>query len=83
RVMAATGRSGVALVETKLDLYLDSLCLVKAGQPLPFDWGEAIKALDRKEVSFVLDLNLGNASAAAWGCDLSEEYVKINSQYTT
>jgi glutamate N-acetyltransferase/amino-acid N-acetyltransferase len=30
-----------------------------------------------------LELNLGTASATAWGCDLSEEYVTINSAYTT
>jgi glutamate N-acetyltransferase / amino-acid N-acetyltransferase len=30
-----------------------------------------------------VDLNLGQHSASAWGCDLSEEYVVINSEYTT
>jgi len=28
-------------------------------------------------------LNLGDGRATAWGCDLSEEYVTINSEYTT
>jgi len=30
-----------------------------------------------------LDLGLGEASATAWGCDLTEEYVRINAEYTT
>jgi glutamate N-acetyltransferase/amino-acid N-acetyltransferase len=30
-----------------------------------------------------LKLNAGGAAATAWGCDLSEEYVTINSEYTT
>jgi len=28
-------------------------------------------------------LNLGDGRATAWGCDLSEEYVTINSAYAT
>jgi glutamate N-acetyltransferase/amino-acid N-acetyltransferase len=34
-------------------------------------------------MSFVLNLNMGSGSAVAWGCDLTEDYVKINSYYTT
>lgn len=83
RILAAAGRSGVAIEETKIDLYLGSLCLLKAGRPQPFIREEAVKLLDKKEVSVVLHLNLGNGTATAWGCDLSEEYVTINSQYTT
>jgi N-acetylglutamate synthase/N-acetylornithine aminotransferase len=30
-----------------------------------------------------LKLHLGRAGAVAWGCDLSEEYVIINAEYTT
>ncbi|MEE9398907.1 MAG: bifunctional glutamate N-acetyltransferase/amino-acid acetyltransferase ArgJ [Dehalococcoidales bacterium] len=83
RILAAVGRSGVEVVETKIDLFLGSICLVKAGSPQPFNWEEAIKVLDEDEVAIVLNLNLGSGSATAWGCDLSEEYVTINSQYTS
>jgi glutamate N-acetyltransferase/amino-acid N-acetyltransferase len=34
-------------------------------------------------VPISVNLNLGSASATAWGCDLSEEYVLINSEYMT
>jgi glutamate N-acetyltransferase/amino-acid N-acetyltransferase len=30
-----------------------------------------------------MDLGLGSSRATAWGCDMSEEYVTINSEYTT
>jgi len=83
RVVAAAGRSGVDVVETKIDLYIGGICLVEAGRPLSFNKKEMIKILDRDEVPIVLNLNLGSAAATAWGCDLSEEYVTINSQYTT
>jgi glutamate N-acetyltransferase/amino-acid N-acetyltransferase len=83
RVMAAAGRSGVAVEESKIDLYIGSIPVVKAGRPLPFSKRDIIKLLKGKEVSMSLNLNLGRAKATAWGCDLSEEYVTINSQYMT
>ena len=83
RVMAVLGRSGVEVEEAKVDIYLDDICVARAGCAVPFDEKAAVKALDKSEVAIVLNLNLGEATAAAWGCDLSEEYVTINSQYTT
>ena len=83
RIMAAAGRSGAKVVESKIDLCLGDICLVKAGKPLPFSEPGVVELLSRNEVSISLQLNLGTAKATAWGCDLSEEYVIINSQYTT
>jgi glutamate N-acetyltransferase/amino-acid N-acetyltransferase len=83
RIMAAAGRSGVEIVESKIDLYLGDICMLKAGRPQPFDHAEAVKQMDRTEVAFTLDLNIGNGSAVAWGCDLTENYAEINSHYTT
>jgi glutamate N-acetyltransferase / amino-acid N-acetyltransferase len=34
-------------------------------------------------VSITVVLNIGPAAATAWGCDLTEQYVKINAEYTT
>jgi glutamate N-acetyltransferase/amino-acid N-acetyltransferase len=73
----------VEVVESKIDLYLGNICLVKAGRPLPFDNKEAVRILAGAEVPINLQLNLDTATATAWGCDLSEEYVTINSHYTT
>lgn len=83
RIVAAVGRSGVKVVEAKIDLYLGNICLVRAGRPQPFEREEAVRVLKEGEVSVDLNLNLGDAMATAWGCDLSEKYVTINSQYTT
>jgi len=83
RIMAAVGRSGVEVVESKLDLYIGNICLVKDGHQLPFDTEKVVAVLRSSEVPITLQLNLGTATATAWGCDLSEEYVTINSQYTT
>ena len=83
RIMAALGRSGVEVKEAKTDLYLGNIAVVKAGAPLPFNKRGVIKLLEGKEVAVRLNLNLGSASATAWGCDLSAEYVTINSRYMT
>jgi glutamate N-acetyltransferase/amino-acid N-acetyltransferase len=83
RVMAALGRSGAEIDPSKVDLYLKELCLLKGGCPAPFDQAEVRKRLSAAEVQIRVCLNLGKESAAAWGCDLSEEYVTINSAYVT
>ncbi len=83
RVVAAAGRSGAEVVQSRIDLYLDHLCLVRMGVALPFDKDEAIAMLNRDEVRFRLCLNLGKGHATAWGCDLTEEYIAINGSYTT
>jgi glutamate N-acetyltransferase/amino-acid N-acetyltransferase len=83
RIMAAVGQSGVEVVESKIDLYIGDTCLLKDGYPLPYNEGEVTRVLASVEIPISLQLNLGTAIATAWGCDLSEEYVTINSQYTT
>jgi glutamate N-acetyltransferase/amino-acid N-acetyltransferase len=83
RVLAAAGRSGVALESGKLELHIGVTRLVQNGSPVPYDKKEVVGHLSGKEVSIKLDMHLGNAEATAWGCDLSEEYVKINAEYTT
>jgi glutamate N-acetyltransferase/amino-acid N-acetyltransferase len=83
RVLAAAGRSGVELEPEKLELHVGGIRLVKNGAQVAFDEEKVVGHLDGREVYMTLDLNIGEAEATAWGCDLSEEYVTINSDYTT
>ena len=84
RIVAALGRSGAAVSEDKLDVYLNDVCIMKQGRPTSFSKQEMISALSNSDdVLIRLCLNLGDGQATAWGCDLSEEYVTINSAYTT
>ncbi len=83
RITAAAGRSGAEFVESELDLSICGIDIIKKGDILPFDEEAASGKLGGGEVSIELNLNLGEATATAWGCDLSKEYVTINSQYTT
>jgi len=71
------------VTEKKIDLYLGDIGVLKGGRPLPFDERDIVAVLKGSEVPISLNLNMGGAVATAWGCDLSEEYVTINSQYMT
>ena len=83
RVMMALGRSGAAAEETKVDLYINGVCIMQEGKPIPFHRDAVVALMRGPEVTFRLNLNLGEGEAIAWGCDLTEEYVIINSAYST
>jgi glutamate N-acetyltransferase/amino-acid N-acetyltransferase len=84
RIVAALGRSGAMVREDRLDVYLNDVCVMKQGSPTSFNKEEMRSALSKSDnVLIRLCLNLGDGQATAWGCDLSEEYVTINSAYTT
>jgi glutamate N-acetyltransferase/amino-acid N-acetyltransferase len=83
RVTAALGRSGAQVEEAKLDVYAGRIQVIKQGTHVPLDKVKATSLLKQKEVSITVVLNMGAADATAWGCDLTEEYVKINAEYTT
>jgi glutamate N-acetyltransferase/amino-acid N-acetyltransferase len=54
-----------------------------AGGPVAFDRAAARAAMDAPEVLVRLDLGLGVGSGEAFGCDLTEQYVIENAEYTT
>ena len=62
---------------------MNDVCVMKQGSPVHFDRQKLSASLAGKEVFVGLRLNLGSGKAVAWGCDLSEEYVTINSAYTS
>jgi glutamate N-acetyltransferase/amino-acid N-acetyltransferase len=83
RVLAALGRSGAAADEAKIDLFVNGVCIMQSGRPIPFHRDAVVALMRGDEVTFRLQLNLGDGEATAYGCDLTEEYVVINSAYTT
>ena len=84
RIVAALGRSGAKIREDKLDVHLNDICVMKQGSPTRFDAEELRTSLARaNKVPIKVYLNLGDGTATAWGCDLSEEYVRINSEHAT
>jgi len=71
-----------------LNIKLGNIPLMEKGQPLEFDAKAASKYLTdttavHGTVYITLSVGSGSGSGAAWGCDLSYDYVKINAEYTT
>ncbi|UCH42454.1 MAG: bifunctional glutamate N-acetyltransferase/amino-acid acetyltransferase ArgJ [Dehalococcoidales bacterium] len=83
RIVAAAGRSGIEMDGEKIDLCIGKESIVKGGRLCSFSMERVTEFLKQSEIKISLQLNLGTASATAWGCDLSEEYVTINSHYMT
>ena len=83
RIVTALGRSGAEVVEEKLDVFLNDTCVMKQGYPIPSNREKIQASLQSSNVLIKVCLALGDGKATAWGCDLSPEYVKINSEYTT
>ncbi|MEM6979734.1 MAG: bifunctional glutamate N-acetyltransferase/amino-acid acetyltransferase ArgJ [Planctomycetota bacterium] len=84
RIVSAAGYAGPALAIDQLTLKIDGVVTYLQGQPVDFD-SEAVsskmKAAD--EVRLELTVGDGPGVASCWASDLSEEYVRFNSLYTT
>ena len=83
RLMMALGRSGAAAAEEKVDLFVNGVCIMEAGSPIPFHRDAVVALMSGEQVDFRVSLNLADGAAVAYGCDLTEQYVIINSAYTT
>lgn len=92
RILAAAGRSGVAFDPGAVALWLGEHQLMAAGQPVAFDRAAASTYIrDRAAAAYLQDdtvlirLNVGSGpgQGRAWGCDLSDQYIRINADYTT
>lgn len=81
RIITAMGYSGIDFLPELVDIYLGDLQVTAAGKGLRFDEAEAKKILSQREISILVDLHLGPEAITALGCDLSYEYVTINSSY--
>ena len=79
------GYSGGMFNPDLVDLYFESefgrIQLMEKGAGLIFDEAKALKILESSTIDIIAELSDGTASAEAWGCDLTYEYVKINGEY--
>ncbi len=83
RMLAALGASGADVAPERIDLWIDGVQLVAAGAGLPGAEEEARGALTADEVSVRIGLGQGDGTAFVYASDLSAEYVRINSEYST
>ena len=67
----------------RLRMAFGETCVFAGGEPQDVDLRALETYLRAPEVRIVVDLGLQSGQATAWGCDLTEEYVRINALYTT
>lgn len=87
RVLCAIGYSGadvdVNKIEVKFKSAAGEIAVCKNGAGVDFSEELAKKILTESEIDIIIDLNDGDFSSKAWGCDLTYDYVKINGDYRT
>ena len=85
RILCAMGYSGAQFDPDRVNLYFESaagkLKIIENGVSTGYSEELATKILSEEHVTAIADLKLGEASATAWGCDLTHEYVNINADY--
>jgi glutamate N-acetyltransferase/amino-acid N-acetyltransferase len=89
RVLAAAGVAGVSLVAERITLEAQGsnggswLTLASGGATAFANPAQARAIFEQKTIRLRLDLGLGRSEAVVWTCDLSPDYVRINSDYTS
>lgn len=87
RILCAVGYSGAAVDVSKIDVtYISAageILVCSSGNGLSFSEELAKEILLKDEIKILVNLNDGNQTATAWGCDLTYDYVKINGDYRT
>jgi glutamate N-acetyltransferase/amino-acid N-acetyltransferase len=83
RILAAIGRAGVENLDvSRIDIYLDSVPIVKQGGLAP-GYHEALgqSVMNQEDITLHVELGRGDVRERVWTADLSEEYVRINASY--
>ncbi len=87
RVLCAIGYSGAEVDINKIDVSFVSqkgeIAVCKNGAGIDFSEEKAKEILLEKEIVISVELNDGDHSSTAWGCDLTYDYVRINGDYRT
>lgn len=87
RIVCAVGYSGGEFDPDKVDVHFRSLAgeikVFEKGMNVHFNEELASEILDQEKIVIHINLNQGEYSAKAWGCDLTYKYVEINGEYRT
>ena len=85
RILAAVGRAGITELDLNdVDIYLDNVCIVRAGGRAS-DYTEAagLRVMHQEELTIRIALGRGDSAERVWTCDFSYDYVRINAEYRT
>jgi glutamate N-acetyltransferase/amino-acid N-acetyltransferase len=84
RIVSAAGYAGIPFEEKHLSLKLGEFLLYDKGTPLPFDAAVVSGYMrSNRDLTMRLTFTLGNGKCTFYTCDLTDEYVRLNADYTT
>ncbi|MEM7783197.1 MAG: bifunctional glutamate N-acetyltransferase/amino-acid acetyltransferase ArgJ [Planctomycetota bacterium] len=84
RIVSAAGYAGVQLDPDKIGLKLNGCSLYESGQPVEFDQRSVSQRISEQfETMIELAVGSGEGNACHWTSDLTVDYVRFNSEYTT
>jgi len=83
RILAAVGRSGVALDPKRVSIYIGEQRVCKGGVGCRFNEARAHQDLSQPTGNICVRLGRGTAKAIFLTTDLTSEYVRINADYST
>ena len=83
RIICAVGNAGENIKTNSVDIFIEGVLVFEKGTPIMFDSTVLVEKLKKKEITININLQEGKASGKAWGCDLTYDYVRINSVYHT
>ena len=85
RILCALGYSGEKFDPDHMELWFESnegkILIYKDGNAVDFSEEDATNILSAKEVTALVDIQMGEETATAWGCDLTYDYIRINADY--
>jgi glutamate N-acetyltransferase/amino-acid N-acetyltransferase len=83
RIVSAIGYSGVPVIPNLVKVSIGAYIVFENGLPCPIIQEEVKQYLEQDYIQIFVELNQGEDSAKAWGCDLTYDYIKINASYRT
>jgi glutamate N-acetyltransferase/amino-acid N-acetyltransferase len=82
RIVAAIGKAGEPADRDRLGISVGGVRIAKNGGPVPgYDEGPVARHMQGRDISILIELNVGEASATIWTCDLTHRYIDINGSY--
>lgn len=83
RIICAVGYAGSQTDPEKIDMWIGDQQLLNHSQPQEFDELIMKETLEKEKICITVDLNIGEQSGKAWGCDLTYKYIEVNALYHT
>ena len=83
RIVSACGRTDCIESERDISLAINNYGIFKKGVPVEYDEQKVSAAMKTGEVLIDITLPYGKGRWRIWTCDLTQEYIRLNSEYST